>query len=142
MADNEVAPRGYFPGSRTPLPTEVESKKKQPAKRETGVWDARPTRKIVNGMPVDFFPIGAVCAAFGRPAVTIRLWIRQGHLPPATFRMPDRNGVKGRRLYTREQIEALIRVADEHGIREAGRVDWTKHTTFAEDVRNAWNNLK
>lgn len=142
MGDNEVEHRGYFPGSRTPLPTQVESKKKQPAKREVVAWDARPTKKAVNGQMVDFFSIGAVCAAFGRPAVTIRLWIRQGHLPPATFRMPDRNGVKGRRLYTREQVEALIEVADAHGIREAGRVDWSKHGGFADDVRRAWADLK
>lgn len=141
MEDNEVAPRGYFPGSRTPLPTEAVTE--QPArKRELATWDSRPNRKFVGGTHVDFFAIGAVCAALGRPAVTIRLWIRQGHLPASPFRMPDRNGVRGRRLYTREQIEALIVVAEAHGIRDAERVDWSRHTTFADDIRAAWDNLK
>lgn len=142
MGDEEVAPRGYFPGSRTPLPTETSVKDKPAKKRELVDWDARPTKKLVNGEYVDFFSIGAVCAALGRPAVTIRLWIRQGHMPQAAFRMPDRNGIKGRRLYTREQVEAIIKVAEAHGIRDAERVDWNKHTTFAADVREAWSHLK
>lgn len=94
---------------------------------------------MINGETVELFAIGAVCAALGRPAVTIRLWIRQGHLPQATFRMPERNGVKGRRLYTRAQVEAIIQVAEAHGIRDASRVDWNNHTTVASEIRELWN---
>lgn len=142
MTEETEAPRGFFPGSRVPLPTPVSeksTKRKTSSGRPTTTWDARPTKKNIRGVDVEFFAIGAVCAALGRPAVTIRLWIRQGHLPQATFRMPDKNGIKGRRLYTREQVEAIIAVAEAHGIRTAERVDWSKHTTFADDVRKAWS---
>lgn len=138
---SEEAPRGYFPGSRTPLPFD-NAPAATPAPAETS-WDARSTKKVINGTEVEFFSIGAVCAALGRPAVTIRLWIRQGHLPAATYRMPTRtseNGavITGRRLYTRHQVESIVRVAEQHGILGTDRVDWSRHTGFAQDVRNAW----
>jgi hypothetical protein len=84
------------------------------------------------------FPIGAVCAALGRPPVTIRLWSRQGHLPQAPQRLPTVNGVAGRRLYTRAQVEALIVVAERHGLFVRRRINWTEHPTFAAEVREAW----
>lgn len=141
--NEDTEDRGYFPGSRTPLPTALKPVvQKTEHVRPTAVWDSRPTQKVINGQTVDFFSIGAVCAALGRPAVTIRLWIREGHLPAATYRMPDRNEIKGRRLYTRAQVEALIAVAEAHGILGATRVNWAEHPTFADDVRNAWANVQ
>jgi hypothetical protein len=130
------APRGYFPGSRQPLP---EGKQIAPTPEKVPqTWDANPHIKIVGGEKVEFFVIGALCAALGRPPVTIRSWVKQGHIPDARFRMPDKNGIRGRRLYTRTQIEALIKTAEVHGILGSNRVDWTQHRTFADDVREAW----
>lgn len=135
--------RGYYPGSKKTLPVG----EAQPAQPDENVdsWDARPTKKIVNGKEVEFFTIGAVAKALSKSVVTVRHDIRQGHLPQATFRLPDKttNGrvTKGRRLYTRPQIEAVIAVAKAHGILGEKRIDWTKHTTFAADVRKAWSAL-
>lgn len=141
MTDEDES-RGFFPGSRTPLPTAEKPSQKTEQVRPTGIWDTRPTQKVINGETVDFFSIGAVCLALGRPAVTIRLWIRDGHLPAATYRMPDRNEIKGRRLYTRAQVEQLVKVAEAHGILGATRVIWKEHPTFADDVRAAWDSVR
>lgn len=130
--------RGYYPGSKKPLPIQ-RGKKKTTQKSEP--WDAHPVKKLVKKQTVEFFTIGAVCAAFGRPAVTIRLWIRKGYIPKAPYKMQDKNGVIGRRLYRREHIEALIRVAQYHGILDIPRVDWVKYPTFADDVRREWKSL-
>ena len=134
--------RGYFPGSRTPLPTATKPKVEVEKKAPTAIWDSRPIHKIVNGQTVDFFSIGSVCAALGRPAVTIRLWIRKGYLPVATYRMPDRGEIKGRRLYTRAQIEELVKVLERHGLLGAEHIVWRKHTTVAEEIRRAWSEVR
>lgn len=128
--------RGFYPGSKVPLPTEPIEQPK-PEKPEVA-WDSRPYVKKVRGKEVEFFALGAVCTALGKSAVTIRNWIRQGHLPQASFRLPEKNGIKGRRLYTRAQIEALVRVAEAHKIVGSVRVDWSKHQSFASEVREAW----
>lgn len=128
--------RGTYPGSKKALPVVGETKPEP--KQEKQEWDARPLKKWINGKEVELFAIGALCKALGRPPVTLRLWIRQGHLPREPFRLPTRNGIKGRRLYARQHIEAIIRVATEHGIIDSPRVDWSKHPTFADDIRTAW----
>lgn len=131
------APRGYYPGSRVPLPSGPESK---PRKEQTlEEWDSNPVWKNIGAVKTEFFTIGALCAALGRPAVTIRLWVRLGHLPDATFRLPDKSGVRGRRLYTRKQVEAIIQTAEAHRILGSTRVNWNQHPTFAADVRQAWS---
>ena len=71
--------RGYFPGSRTPLPEDPPKGIKPRPVVETS-WDARPTMKVVGGVPTEFFVIGALCKALNRPPVTIRLWIKEGRL--------------------------------------------------------------
>lgn len=129
--------RGFFPGSSVPLPGDTQEIEEP----DNVSWDTRPVVKLVKGKEVEFYTIGALCSALGRPAVTIRLWIRQGHLPAATFRMPDRNGIKGRRLYTREQVEAIISVARSHRILDSPRIEWSKHKTFAEEIREIWSTL-
>lgn len=135
--------RGYYPGSKTPLPVD---EKPKPAPKDGNAWDSNPVVKRVSGADVELFTIGAVCKALGRPPVTIRLWVRQRHIPDATFRLPGKTSpsgrrIEGRRLYTRKQIEGLIQVFKTHGIYEAERVDWSKHPTFLEDVKKAWETV-
>jgi hypothetical protein len=130
------APRGYYPGSRVPLPSGKETKPTKEVTPQT--WDSRPVWKVISSVKTEFFTIGAVCAALGRPPVTIRLWVKHGHIPDATFRLPDKSGIRGRRLYTRKQVEAIIQTAEDHGILGSTRVNWTQHQTFAADVRKAW----
>lgn len=112
----------------------------QPEK-EPQAWDSRPYKKIVRGQEVEFFTIGAIGTALGRSTVTIRQWIAKGYLPAATYRLPDKNNIKGRRLYTRGQVEALLDVAVKHHIDGDSRVSWSKHKTFAAEIRQAWEQL-
>jgi hypothetical protein len=50
--------------------------------------------------------------------VTIRKWEREGIIPKSTFQSPGRDDdVRGRRrLYTREQVEGIVRIAHEEGV--------------------------
>lgn len=129
--------RGYYPGSKTPLPP-IDEPASTTTEKDPDAWDSQPTKKLVQGVEKEFFTIGAVAKAMGKSVVSIRLWIKQGYLPPATFRLPAKNNIQGRRLYTREQIEALIYVAKHHQILGETRIDWAKHPGFAADVREAW----
>jgi hypothetical protein len=129
-------PQEFYPGSRR----KIDAPKQQP-KESPCTWDSKPFTKWINRKPVEMFAIGAVCSALGRPAVTIRLWIRQGHLPQAPFKLPDNNGVKGRRMYSRKHVELLLDIATKHGIVDMPRVDWTKHQSLADEVREAWSTI-
>lgn len=135
--------RGYFPGSKQPLPDLEEDKttKKTPQK-EAVTWDARYYTKLVGGRPTEMFTIGALAQALGRSVITLRAWIRGGHIPPASYRLPKRGSIAGRRLYTRPQIEAVVAVAKEHGILDTPRVEWSKHLTFRADVQRAWDAIR
>lgn len=144
MLEPEEGFRGYFPGSRTPLPTD--STPPSPEQQETPRISHRPVTKWHNGQPTEFFTIGAVSEALQRPLVTVRLWERKGYLPKATFRLPDKTTsdgrrVAGRRLYTRAQVDAIVKVAEARGIAGSARVDWSAHhPAFAEEIRAEWNN--
>lgn len=88
-----------------------------PAKDDAPRWDAKPVKKLLrSGDEIELFPVGMLGMALGRAAVTMRLWEREGVIPKATFRLPARNGVNGRRYYTREQIEGIQRIAEEEGL--------------------------
>lgn len=130
---------GYFPGSNEPLPDAPPVAKKRPLPVEG--WDDKPVIKIIGGQPHEYFLIGHVVKALGRPHVTVRHWIREGHIPIAPYRMPPKNGIQGRRLWRREHIEVLIRLAYQHGLLDAVRVDWSKHSTFKAEVEAAWKAL-
>lgn len=145
----------FYPGSRHKRRAAPEPVQEQLPLAVEG-WDSRPYRKVIGGVEREFFTLGAIGKALGRPLVTLRLWIRQGHLPNATYRLPpkqvavfDEDGTqtgtreqKGRRLYTRDQIEVVIRVAAQHGLLGAHRVEWSEHPTFAQEIAEQWRLLK
>lgn len=133
MAD----PLEYYPGSRRKI--EVPLPKKQEV--SAAQWDAMPFKKWIGTKQVELFTIKALCLGLGRPAVTVRLWIRQGHLPQAPFKLPDKNGIRGRRMYSREHVAALLEVAYRHGIVDIPRVDWTQHQGLADEIRKAWDDI-
>lgn len=133
-----------YPGSRRLRPEPSVAAKTQSAEGEA--WDSRPHIKTLKGKETEFFTIEALCKAFGGKApVTVRLWMRKGYIPSATYRLPDveRNGrvIKGRRLFTRGQVEALVRIAKQHDILHAKRVEWKQHPTFGTEVAEAWLQL-
>jgi hypothetical protein len=108
-----------YPGRRKP----VNREKKEPAPSDTPIWDARPTPGVVNGRTIEFFPISALAKALGYSQNSIRLWETQGLLPRSPFRsQPTRakpgakHPTKGRRLWTREQIECILQLAEKHKV--------------------------
>ena len=126
----------FFPGSkrrrRDPRPV---PEKKPPA------WDAKPRYYDVNGERTEFFTIGALAEALEKEIVTIRTWIRTGKMPEARFKLPPRGkstfGAKGgQRLWTRAQIEAIVKIAHEEGVLGVKPKDFSK-TRFTERVTEA-----
>lgn len=106
----------YYPGSkqlrRAVAPPTV-------AVQGDSTWDARPVIKTVRGQQVELFTIGQLGEALGgRAAVTMRLWERNGVIPTARIRLKNKNGVGGRRYYTRPQVEGIQRIAQEEGLLE------------------------
>ena len=108
-----------YPGRRKP----VNRGKKETTPTDSPIWDGHPTDGVVEGKVVQFFPISALAKALGYSQNSIRLWETQGLLPRSPYRsQPTRakpgakHPTKGRRLWTREQIECILRLADKHKV--------------------------
>ena len=104
-----------FPGKRKPLNRPDVT----PVVQDEFRWDENPKIILHNGFAKEFFTIGHLASALNRATVTIRSWEKKGVLPKSPFRSaPPRvstvNGEpKGKRLWTREQIEGIVQIAKE-----------------------------
>jgi hypothetical protein len=132
----------YYPGSKRKRRQSIAP---EPVIRQTDGWDATSYKKVLNGEEVEMFTIGALAAALGRPIITIRQWIREGHIPQSPYRLPtkkDKHGVehKGRRLYTRSMIETAIDVFTRNGLMTVKRIEWGEHQTVHSELDEAWWN--
>lgn len=78
---------------------------------------------VLNGEKVTMYSIGEIARRLGRDPQTIRKWERDGVIPVAMFR-----DVKNRRMYTQEQIEAIVKIAKEEGILVCNDFSETKFT--------------
>jgi hypothetical protein len=97
-------------------------------------WAANPQRRIiVDGLELELYPIGAVAKALGRSSRTIRRWETRGLIPPPLYERRSRNPHGRRRLYTRQEIEGLIVIAEWHGVL-AGKVHNFASNDFARDA--------
>jgi len=85
------------------------------------------------GVATDFYSIGSLARALNRSPVTIRKWESKGVIPQPDVADPAHARVLGGqvRLYTREQIAGLRRIAAEEGILDE---TWkaVRHTNFTE----------
>jgi len=131
----------YYPGSkrkrREALPPEVVPDEN---------WDAKPYKKYINGVEVEMFTIGAFAGAVGRPVITVRKWMREGHVPQSFYRLPtkkDKNGEehKGRRLYTRAMIDSAVEIFTRNGLMNKSRIDWTQHRSVYKELNETWQKL-
>jgi MerR-like DNA binding protein len=109
----------YYPGSKKKIPDTPPAPTRRQA--EPGEWDEHPIRRKVRGQEVEFFTIGMVAKALGRSAATLRDWEAHGVIPKARYRTNSKDPTKARRLYTRAQVEALIRTAYEEGLMKGDR---------------------
>jgi hypothetical protein len=131
-----------YPGRRKPKNREESSKRKQP---EKPVWDERPVRYMAGGEIKEFYLISHVAKALDCSVQSIRAWEDKGLLPRSPYRGPRTKkpvaggrSTKGRRLWTREQVEAIVRIARRH------RVILNKKPpteAFARDVRVVFDKL-
>jgi len=87
--------------------------------------------KSVGGAMVPMYPIGALALRVNRDVLTIRRWEHLGIIPQPMFRDTPTCKQKGRRLYTREEIDAIVSAAQECGIKPRESI---ANTRFAESV--------
>lgn len=124
-----------YPGSRHARRSEETP---SPAAVEAPEWAAKPVVKNIKGQRTELYPVGVLASALGRSAVTMRLWERNGILPRAKYRLANKNGVGGRRYYTRPQIESVVAVAAEFQMLGEQR---RLHPEFTARVTAAWADL-
>jgi hypothetical protein len=72
----------------------------------------------IGGKEIELFTISQLAFYLNRKPVTIRKWESEGVIPKATYSKPGINkDPRGRRrLYSRAQVEALVRIAAEEKI--------------------------
>lgn len=103
----------FYPGS-----TRVRHVNRVPdaPSKDPTAWDANPKEFKVGGVLGEYFGVGALALALERRPGTIRKWEREGVIPKATFRAPSADPRGARRLYSRAQVEGIIRIAHDEGL--------------------------
>lgn len=92
------------------------------------------------GNQIVFFTISALAAATGKKAVTIKQWLTKKYIPEPGWRsvpVADNYGQAGIRLWTKEQIKAIVRIATEEGV-IPNRPEVMNNTRFPERVFARW----
>ncbi|MFF1711206.1 hypothetical protein [Streptomyces sp. NPDC058268] len=142
-------PTQFYPGStrrisRRPVRTPADSRSVEQAQYDDpDRWDAKPQVKPFAGGYREFFGIGDLAKALRRDAVTIRKWEATGVIPKATYVISGKTANGNRRLYTREQIEAIVRIADAEGLFDGDpRGIRITDTRFTERVKEAFEQLR
>jgi len=115
----------------------------KPAEVVTEAWDVKPVWKFLKGQATEFFTIGHLAASLNRRPVTIRSWEDKKILPVSRYRAPAPKGEQvpgkktmGKRLYTRAQIEVVIKAAAQTGVLANSKdADWR---TFTKLVVHGW----
>lgn len=103
---------------------------------------ARSTIFRIKGEEVEMFTIGELARAIGRKPVTVRMWESRGWIPRSNYRTPTPKGsqipgrpVKGRRLYTRTQVEFLAKAVTLFPLDDKKVNHWDK---FRDYVKKNW----
>lgn len=96
----------------------------------------------ISGIDRELLTVGELAKALGRKAITIRMWENQGWIPKATYRTSPPSGQqipgkpsKGRRLYSIEQLETLLKAASLYSIDQPSKANWDG---FKQYVKNNW----
>lgn len=77
----------------------------------------RPRRyALEGGTVVELYTVGALAHILGRVSNTLRAWESDGTIPRSTFAMNNTQKYNRRRLYTREQLDGILRIAKEEGV--------------------------
>jgi hypothetical protein len=77
------------------------------------------------GEEIELFYIGKLAQALGRTTNIIRKWEIGGIIPDPCFR-----DSLGKRLYSQEQIDAIVRCAERAGIKQGKAISNTSFSTW------------
>jgi hypothetical protein len=144
----DPAPTQFYPGStrrisRRPVRTQTDLRPEAVAQVDPDRWDVKPQVKPFNGGYREFFGIGDLAKALRRDAVTIRKWEASGVIPRATYVISGKTTNGNRRLYTREQIEIMVRIAEAEGLFDGDpRGIRIADTRFTDRVKEAFEQLR
>lgn len=92
------------------------------------------TFKLPNGEEIELFYIGTLAAALGRTPNTIRKWEISGVIPDPLFK-----DAHGHRLYSKEQIDAIVKCAERAKIAQGYSI---ANTSFSEWCYKEMEKLK
>jgi hypothetical protein len=132
-----------YPGRRKP--TNRGGKPSPPPDKP--IWDNKPLRYTLPGDDEvrEFYTISHLAVALGYSVQSIRAWEDKGMLPRSRYRSPRTKGKpqaqgshKGKRLWTREQVEGIVRLARRHKVILNKR---PPTAAFARDVRVLFDQL-
>jgi hypothetical protein len=115
-----------YPGRKKPVNRTPE---KEAVIAERAEWDANPVYYRIDGEKQEFFLISHLAKALGYSQQAIRLWEGRKLMPNTPYRSPRSYKVKqkeqagsfapsnkGRRLWTRTQIEGILALARKHRV--------------------------
>ena len=135
----------FYPGSKRKRKPVVA---KKPEVEPGSNWDSKPYKKTLpNGRDLEMFTIGSLAAALGRPVISLRVWIKEGYIPAAPYRLPstkDVNGKEhqGRRLYSRAMVEKTLELFSSAGLLHVKRIEWALHRQLSIEIAEAWSKIR
>jgi hypothetical protein len=134
-----------YPGRKKPMNRDAKQES-----AETEVWDSKPVYYLINGERREFFLISHLAKALDYSVQSIRAWEAQGLLARTPYRSPRTarpvaggRSNKGKRLWTREQVLGIVRIAKKHGVIFPDRKGVKNPPTpaFAAEVGEFFNSL-
>ena len=136
-----------YPGRKKPV-----NRDKKAVVPEAEEWDAKPVYYRLPGNPEkqEFFLISHVAKALDYSVQSIRAWEAQGLLARTPYRSPRTvapvaggRSNKGKRLWTREQVLGIIRIAKKHRVIFPNRrgIKHPPTPAFAAEVGDFFNSL-
>jgi len=141
MSDDLLSDFPDWPGTRPPK-NRTEGAKRGPKPSSGMPEDVRPKTFRIKGEDVELFSIGDLACLLQKKPVTIRMWESKGWIPKANWRSAAPKGeqipgkpVKGRRLYTRPQVELLSQAVQQFRLDDKSKADWTG---FRQHIREHW----
>lgn len=129
----------FYPGSKRVKLSQGGEKVRLPEDTEQS-WERLGVTYLVQGVPTKLFPISALAEALGRKSITMRKWERDGALPDPTMRTNSGSPRGRRRMYTRDQVLGLQRIAKELGLMDNKR-KYVTRTEFGARARELFKEL-
>lgn len=93
------------------------------------------TVTLPNGEELELFYIGTLAYELGRTPGTVRKWEIAGYIPETCFK----DASTGRRLYSREQIDAIVKCAERAKVKQGMCIS---DTCFAKWCHQEMNKIK